>query len=116
MKKEEWVGVDLDGTLAYLDVDNFDYEKIGEIIPQMKSQVLKLLDNNVKVKIFTARVSDKDIEKVTKMIQDWLEENGLPRLEVTCKKDYNCVQIWDDRARQVILNTGYLLDADLDSN
>lgn len=49
------------------------------------------------------------------MIQDWLEnECGLPRLEVTCKKDFEMIELWDDRCRQIKSNTGEFLINDTD--
>ena len=108
-EKEEWYGVDLDGTLAYLDASIFPI--IGKLVPLIFEKVKDLLRLNFRVKIFTARASE--VDEITR-IRKWLKENGLPNnLEITNIKDYNCVQIWDDKARQVIFNTGYFLDTTL---
>jgi hypothetical protein len=39
-------------------------------------------------------------------IGDWCEEHIGVRLPITCTKDYGMVELWDDRAVQVIPNTG----------
>lgn len=55
------------------------------------------------MKIFTARVSMSGHEKP---IQGWLKRHGIGGLEITNTKDFNMVEYWDDRAVQVIPNTG----------
>ena len=42
-------------------------------------------------------------------MQDWCEANGLPRLEVTDRKDYSMIELWDDRAVCVERNTGRII-------
>jgi hypothetical protein len=57
----------------------------------------------LRVKIFTARAGmPGQVEK----IQQWCLANGLPKLEVTDRKDMFMLELWDDRAIQVIKNTG----------
>lgn len=102
-----WIGVDLDGTLAYYD----RWRGIGHIgppVPAMRSRVIAWCESGHRVKIFTARVARAEPEagEVAVMIQDWLEHFGMPRLEVTAVKDMHCVAIWDDRAVGVVPNTG----------
>lgn len=68
------------------------------------------------VKIFTARVSDNagkrtvPVELVRRVIQDYTENHFGVRLEVVCEKDFAMVELWDDRAVQVIPNTGERVD------
>ena len=57
-----------------------------------------------------------DIEKMTprrpymlRAFYDWLVDNDLPALEVTNQRDFDLIQIWDDRAVQVAVNTGEVL-------
>jgi hypothetical protein len=69
----------------------------------MLKKLKGLLRNGKKIKIFTARATDK---KAVKEIQAWLKENKLPRFEVTNIKGTDVIEIWDDRARQVDPNTG----------
>ena len=113
---EAWIAVDFDGTIA-------KYHKwmgpteFGVPIQPMVERVRRWVMEGRRVKIFTARVSlppgdysyaeSTYVRHVTTAIQDYLEIYcGLPRLEVTCIKDYACVEFWDDRAVQVIANTG----------
>lgn len=114
-----WIGVDLDGTLAFYD-KWVAWNDIGPIIPAMADRIKAWLAEGREVRIFTARVSyDADScwvtkktftrTEVKKVIQDWLEANGLPRLEVTHQKDPAMIELWDDRAVQVVKNTGRTL-------
>lgn len=103
-----WIGVDLDGTLAHYDEWRGD-NHIGDPIPEMVERVKAWLAKGQEVRIFTARVSGIGGDRAMKfreLIQDWLEAVGLPRLEVTCVKDYQMVELWDDRAVGVVPNTG----------
>jgi hypothetical protein len=97
-----WIGVDLDGTLSeYTGWSPI----IGPPVPKMMERLYKWLHTpGIQVKIFTARATmgDHEIQKV----KDWLWANGLPKLEVTATKDMFMVELWDDRAIQVIKNTG----------
>ena len=108
--KGPWVGFDLDGTLA----EHGKYQghtHIGPMIPKMKEILLECIRQGFRVKIMTARMSHADSrDEARVVIQDWLEANGLPRLEVTCKKDYKMIRLYDDRAVQVIPNTGVTLE------
>jgi len=114
-----WIGVDLDGTLAYYD-KWVAWNIIGKPIPLMLERIKSWIDQGKTVKIFTARVAfNWDTCKVdgytfTKQemietIQDWLQSNGLPRLHVTATKDFNMIELWDDRCIQVVPNTGRTL-------
>lgn len=101
-----WIGVDLDGTLAHYEDWSGVYH-IGSPIAPMVERVKRWVAKGYCVKIFTARYSEaNDKAVVTKVIQDWLEANGMPRLEVTATKDFKMVQLWDDRCVQVQPNTG----------
>lgn len=101
-----WIGVDLDGTLAVYDHWR-DAEHIGEPVPAMLERVKRWLAAGHKVKIFTARVSPgPEALRAEVAIASWLARVGLPALEVTCVKDYGMVGLWDDRAVQVLANTG----------
>lgn len=100
---EPWIGVDLDGTLAKYDgwVNELH---IGDPVPDMLFRVKKWVADGVRVRIMTARYWHGP--RVHEAIQDWCEKHGLPRLEVTCQKDYAMRELWDDRAVQVVPNTG----------
>lgn len=100
-----WTGVDLDGTLAYYDRMS-SYDKVGEAVPAMLALVKKMVNNGIRVKIFTARVQDPEQLPI---IRKWLKDNGLPELEITNIKDYNMTRLYDDRCIQVERNTGRLI-------
>ncbi len=113
----EWIGVDLDGTLAtYSGWQGSDH--IGEPVPEMVRRVREMLHHGFTVKILTARVCKAScpdaasFERICTLIQDWLErEAKLPRLVVTAEKDYAMIELWDDRCFRVETNTGRLLTA-----
>jgi len=68
-----------------------------------------LMSEGLEVKIFTARVTCDPDGNIARRIQDWLEENDMPRLAVTNVKDYGMLELYDDRAVQIEFNTGQLL-------
>lgn len=98
-----WIGVDLDGTLARYSGWR-GLEHVGKPIPVMLARVKHWLDEGYCVKIFTARAAEG--EKGIAPVKKWLKENGLPDLEVTNQKDFAMIELWDDRAVQVVANTG----------
>lgn len=110
-----WIGVDLDGTLAR-------HERwvgelyIGDPIPAMVERVKEWLSRGWTVKILTARVCSnpglrkEPITLVRGAIMEWTKKHIGAVLEVTCEKDYAMVELWDDRAVQVIPNTGMRAD------
>jgi len=103
-----WTGIDLDGTLAYFDRMS-SYDKIGEPVPAMLALVKKMINNGIRVKIFTARAQDPEQLQI---IRKWLKRNGLPELEITNTKDYYTHRLYDDRCIQVERNTGRLIVGD----
>ena len=103
-----WTGIDLDGTLAYYDRMS-SYDEVGEPIPAMLDLVKELINNGIRVKIFTARAQDPEQMPI---IREWLKNNGLPELEITNMKDYNMQWLLDDRCIQVERNTGRLIVED----
>lgn len=119
MTTSGWIGVDLDGTLAYYDGWKGE-NHIGEPIPAMVERVKKWLAEGVTVKIFTARVcitggfsevSQKQANmdfsiNQTKIIKEWCLKHIGQELEVTAVKDFAMFEMWDDRAVQVIANRG----------
>jgi hypothetical protein len=114
LDKRGWIGVDLDGTLAVDTGEKWSPYKIGDPVWPMVDRIVHWLEDGYRVKIMTARACDLDwntlhssVEEQKALIQDWLvRECGLPRLEVTCQKDYMMTELWDDRAVQVEKNTG----------
>jgi len=102
MTDEGWIGVDLDGTLAH-DTGWHGPDQIGPPIPEMMERVRNWLRDRRRVKIFTARAT---IPQQIPPIREWLRQQGLPELEVTNVKDFDMIECWDDRAVEVITNTG----------
>ncbi len=101
-----WIGVDLDGTLAYYEHGYAQKKIIGDPIPAMFKRVQNWINEGKQVKIFTARVYKKED---VGLIKDWLQKVGLPDLDVTNLKDPGMVTLYDDRVVQVEQNTGKLL-------
>lgn len=101
-----WVGVDLDGTLAFYDHWSGE-DHIGQPVPKMQERVKRWLAEGVDVRIVTARVSDTTTyERSMRVIEAWCVEHLGKVLMVTCSKDYAMMELWDDRCVQVIPNTG----------
>jgi len=103
---DQWIGVDLDGTLAEYN-DWIDISHIGKPIPLMIERVKRWIAEGKKVKIFTARVMQG--QEAVRYIHEWLVTQGLPRFEVTNIEDLDMIEVWDDRRVRVEKNTGMLL-------
>jgi GNAT superfamily N-acetyltransferase len=100
-----WRGVDLDGTLA--NYEEFEGSTvIGKPVPKMVRRIKRWLANGENVKILTARVSGPDATAARRAIEAWCEKYIGEKLPVTCKKDHAMTELWDDRAVQVVQNTG----------
>lgn len=116
----KYEAVDFDGTLAYSIHDQWD-GPLGEPISQMVERVKAWIAEGVEVRIFTARVSPLDkygypvdparLEDLKERIGNWTLIHCGRRLESTNCKDHNVNRIWDDRARQVIRDTGIVVEA-----
>ena len=105
MSDKGWIGVDLDGTLAHYDEGQRQLG-IGEPIPAMVERVKRwLAEGKYDVRVFTARVANED-PQIRRAVEDWCEKHVGVRLQVTNVKDYEMVELWDDRAVQVRPNTG----------
>lgn len=124
-----WIGIDLDGTLAYYE-GWVSIEHIGEPIWPMLDFVKRLIESGQQVKIFTARCFRRnqallmpldeeydeqrnkafsEADLVEKTIHEWCALYGLPKLEITCTKDFGMIMLYDDRCTQVETNTGRLI-------
>ena len=110
----EWVGVDLDGTLAFFEpVPDWD-GSIGAPIPKMVERVKRWLCLGMDVRIVTARVAEVDgitdgprgVEKQRRLIRAWCLQHLGAELPITAAKDYHMRELWDDRVVQVFPNTG----------
>lgn len=120
MSNNGWIGVDLDGTLAFYDHWRGP-QHIGEPIPAMLDRVKNWLAEGRDVRIFTARVDGgtvalsmgskdgeacRNVSVVEGHIHAWCEKHLGKVLPVTCRKDFGMIELWDDRCVQVIPNTG----------
>lgn len=100
-----WIGVDLDGTLAFYDGWKGP-EHIGEPVPKMAERVRKWIADGREVRIFTARAI---VPEYTPVIHAWCKKHFGTHLPVTNCKDFGMVELWDDRCVQVQPNTGELV-------
>lgn len=104
------IAVDLDGTLA-VEIAHTLYE-IGPPVTEMLERVKGWVQDRKEVWILTSRMTAPHVDQreMRHAIQDWLEENGLPRLNVTAEKSWRIRVYYDDRAVAVVPNTGHLLN------
>ncbi|MHA1832942.1 MAG: hypothetical protein ACTSV7_03045 [Candidatus Baldrarchaeia archaeon] len=107
VEEKGWRGVDLDGTLAHYD--GWNNGEIGKPIPKMLERIKKWIEDGQEVRIVTARVADGDATAIDQ-VEDYLENIGIGGLEVTATKDFEMIELWDDRCVQVIPNTGERVD------
>ncbi len=131
---KDWIAVDLDGT-CFTYTEWVGWNVFGKPIKPMIDRMKQWVAEGRDVRIMTARVGlplrDRYSESTSidilprsrcrvtgqafsdammiKVIQDLLEKNGLPRLQVQCYKDVDMIEQWDDRAVQVVPNTGQTL-------
>lgn len=113
-----WIGVDLDGTLA--EYHGWSGENhIGDPIPAMVERVRLWLRQGRDVRIFTARVTElplnldgtpHDLAATRASIEQWCLQHLGRILPITNVKDFGLIELWDDRAIQVIANTGRRAD------
>ena len=111
---KEWIGVDLDGTLAQYD----GYKGpgvIGEPVPKMLARVKDMLAAGKNVKIFTARVAfNKTGSPIAReAIKRWTKKHFGAPLEAVSEKDPDMTELLDDRATQVVRNQGVLVQDQL---
>ena len=105
-----WYGVDLDGTLAkYTGWQGVKH--IGMPIEPMVERVKRWIKEGKDVRIMTARVNPKnvDVEEAKATIAVWCQMYIGKELPMTCEKDYGMIELYDDRAIQVVLNTGEIV-------
>jgi hypothetical protein len=108
-----WIGVDMDGTLA--KHSGGSVHGIGDPVPAMVRRVRHWISAGIDVRIVTARVSVADPDEVKRqrlLIMAWCIKHLGRSLPVQNWKDYAMVELWDDRAVQVIPNTGKRADGE----
>lgn len=101
--------VDLDGTLAHYDGWKGKHH-IGEPIWDMVNRVKEWLEEGREVVIFTARVhpSHDDWNDAEYYIRLWCHRHIGRPLRVTCMKEPEASEFWDDCAVAVEKNTGVI--------
>ena len=123
-----WYGFDLDGTLAHYDGWHGPTH-VGAPVLRMVDRLKAMLAEGKTCRIFTARVfpimlimpddtlhfegsstRQGDAESSAHAIRAWCMEHLGRVLPITCVKDYGMIELYDDRAKQVIPNTGVLVE------
>lgn len=111
-----WIGVDFDGTLAVYDAAIFP--AAGAPIAPMVGRVRRWLDEGQEVRIVTARASsvqnnpqytEDGCRVLTTPVYKFCMEHFDVILPVVAEKDFEMIELWDDRAVQVIPNEGVAL-------
>lgn len=95
--------VDFDGTLAYHVESGYGLSPDPMPIPKMLEKVMKTLGKGIEVRIFTARAS---VPELIPEVEAWCLKHIGQKLRVTNQKDFGTIEIWDDRAREVLFNEG----------
>jgi hypothetical protein len=107
------IAVDFDSTLAHYETF-VSPDNVGAPIPEMVRKVKQAMAEGATVVIFTARVNPgegnaKDSSDATiayLAIAEWSKKVFGKVLPITHEKSRHFTEIWDDRAKQVIPNTG----------
>lgn len=110
----KWLAVDLDGTLAKYDGWKGE-DHIGELIEPMAEKIIQRFNEGWQIAIFTARVSSNVLEenvRAERIIWAWLESNKIDMYinGITATKHKHFREFWDDRAFNVVPNTGMIRD------
>ena len=110
MSEVPWIAVDLDGTLATHPHAHNNFA-IGKPIEKMVNRVIKWLAEGKEVKIMTARAHPANHKFKQNLIdiRKFCMDNFGRVLDITCCKDYNMVELWDDRCVAVEMDTGELV-------
>jgi len=112
------IALDFDRTLAFYHGGKNGISTVGAPVPKILNRLKVWLDKDYKVSIFTARVapagkaglrSEAFIKNQTRMIWDFLERNGIPKLPVTAIKYPHFTHFFDDKAIKVDENDGECL-------
>jgi hypothetical protein len=97
-----WIGFDGDGTLWKHGTGE---DIPGDPIPAMV-EILRQEAKAYEVRILTARAG---IPEQIPIIEDWCIKHLGMKLKVTDRKDFGMLRLYDDRAIQVVTNTGKLV-------
>ena len=89
-ESRQWIGVDLDGTLAFADPWK-GFEHIGKPVPTMLKRVNVWIEMGYRVKIVTARTESRGSNSTYKKM---VRKVYLPQLEITNCKDMDMIELW----------------------
>ena len=106
-----WIGIDLDGTLAFYDRWRGNTH-IGAPIPEMIKKVRQWISEGREVRIFTARMAETNSferQWVYEEILKWTKKHIGKPLPATCVKDMNMAFLVDDRAITANFNEGSII-------
>ncbi|MEG0969178.1 MAG: hypothetical protein RSG92_27820, partial [Pseudomonas sp.] len=106
------IACDLDGTLAEYNGWKGIHHVGLPIIPIMNA-VKQAIEEGAEVHIFTARVSGEpdEAKDAAEVIMKWCANHGIRISGITAMKHKYFTEFWDDRAIQVIKNTGEMVFA-----
>jgi FMN phosphatase YigB (HAD superfamily) len=102
MSSMGWIGFDFDGTLA---THESGQQSLGEPIAPMVELAKQYLAGGYEIRIVTARASHPFWPS---QIKEWCHKHLGAVVEVTDKKDWGMLLLYDDRAIAVEPNTGRL--------
>lgn len=133
-----WIGVGFDGSLARYERKKYRAKTIGEPVPRMVKRIKNWLDEGKEVRVFTSRCypftnvnKDADLlamlasaQKAGPMvieeakeaceeiasIREFCHNNVGEILTITCVKDKDMIELWDDKTVQIEHNTGIRID------
>lgn len=112
--EQDVIAVDFDGTL-FTTFRPYDPRRIGKPIWKMINYVKKLIDDGNKVVILTARMNSQEhtpaqLAFTRKLIRGACKKYLGKALPVTSEKHSRMKVILDDRAQQVVMNTGHIVE------
>lgn len=108
--ENDYIGIDFDATLAHRKSGDSN-RVLGEPIPQMLERVKSYVNNNIRVKIFTARAAHTGKALVSQLylLRNWMHKYGLPELEISNVKCDKLRLLIDDKACRCEKNTGNII-------
>jgi hypothetical protein len=102
----KYAAFDLDGTSAKYEGFR-GHDHIGDPIPTMIERIQRFRAEGREVRLFTARAS---VPAQIPPVQAWSARHIGEVLPVTCVKDFALGVLYDDRAIQVVPNSGKTLE------
>ncbi len=108
---------DFDGTMAVYDGWK-GTDHLGDPVAEMIEKVKAELAAGTEIFIFTARVNPSDdsfqealdATRSYLLIADWCQKHIGQLLPITHEKSRRWQEMWDDKGKQVLINTGVFLE------